>query len=348
MCPEPAVNYHETIDKRLCKQHLSDLDSDESKQYKRIENLWTRLSSELIAVEQDILVMQERLGFITTNKHIIRLTAQSNEVVETCKATIEKNISKVLQISQEMLKETSLESISNDLESIRNNIQDIFKEVMFSTYPHHRKTVCCTLEKAVNNAGIRSNEEFKYTGDEPISPEVYGKDYEFCTMAVQFTSSITKLQEDTKGKNKKQKQKEQDFDNLSELPKAQIEEILSKINDIKAMRMPMEEKYALFHDNLKEHCNDSETYDEESLLELDYNKVKFMAFVQSYARHSIPLPPLGRLCIWNVPGEDPSLAAFLRHSVPHAQLKGFGLYKVRKRTAGGIPGGRGGSCTLCL
>jgi len=94
--------------------------------------------------------------------------------------------------------ETSFETISKHLHLIQDNVKEIFREVMFSTYLSHRESVCRSLEKAAKNVGIGSFEEFKYTSDEPIAPKVYGKIYEFCIMDVQSTSNITKLQEDIK------------------------------------------------------------------------------------------------------------------------------------------------------
>jgi len=81
--------------------------------------------------------------------------------------------------------------------------------------------------------------------------------------------------------------------------------------------------YACLHASLKEHFDDSSTYNEESWLTLYSNKAQNRAFMRSYALSSTPLPPLGEISIRDVPEEDPSLADFLRHCVPQAQLKKF-------------------------
>lgn len=99
-------------------------------------------------MERDLLVMKERLGFIATNDRNIKLSAKSNEVIKNCKINIEQLLSKVREISQKTLKDTSFKTISNHLNSIQDNVKEIFREVMFSTYPSHRESVCRALEKA--------------------------------------------------------------------------------------------------------------------------------------------------------------------------------------------------------
>mmetsp|Transcript_42445 Transcript_42445/g.49520 ORF Transcript_42445/g.49520 Transcript_42445/m.49520 type:complete len:87 (+) Transcript_42445:477-737(+) len=84
------------------------------------------------------------------------------------------------------------------MRSVQDSIYEIYKEIMLSTYPSYRESVCRRLEKVAKNAGIGSDEEFKYTDDEPISQEVYDNEYEFYTIDVQSVLDITKLQEDIK------------------------------------------------------------------------------------------------------------------------------------------------------
>lgn len=162
------------------------------------------LSAKMVSIERGLLLMQEKLGFIYSNSHSIRLSDESEKEVEYFKQEIKKNLKCTLLLLKDTFREETYEHVNNCLNSAKKNIRELVKEVLVSTYYDNCKSVCHIMEEEVEQMGVASErDEFKFTGDdEPITQEVFDQDYDLCAMNVQSINKIKNIERNIRNMHK--------------------------------------------------------------------------------------------------------------------------------------------------